>query len=324
MKRFLNYITEAKSTLPESFPVFERMITTSKHGKIERFYNAITDLRAVLDGTQPTNKTGLDLIKRNISAALDGVWDDHIYTGIVLTKYMWKTPPIPLPLPEAEASVIWKMNMSLIEAERMYRKYAHREKQVPEIWGVIIPLLREIVPIKAALDIAKTKLVVGRVRDPNAPVKQTNPNQIRGTCTWCDRNIALTADKKMTHHGYQRPGWGEQTRSCDGIMYKCGEVSDEGYRAKLKVYTQHLTHLKQQLAALPSKTMLEIRRWVRGGNNLVTINKSETPEYEWAQHMNNKKRNLESDIGVTEGEIATTKSVIKNWKPVALPKPRKP
>jgi hypothetical protein len=320
----LNYITEAKSTLPESFPVFERMITTSKHGKIERFYNAITDLRAVLDGTQPTNKTGLDLIKRNISAALDGVWDDHIYTGIVLTKYMWKTPPIPLPLPEAEASVIWKMNMSLIEAERMYRKYAHREKQVPEIWGVIIPLLREIVPIKAALDIAKTKLVVGRVRDPNAPVKQTNPNQIRGTCTWCDRNIALTADKKMTHHGYQRPGWGEQTRSCDGIMYKCGEVSDEGYRAKLKVYTQHLTHLKQQLAALPSKTMLEIRRWVRGGNNLVTINKSETPEYEWAQHMNNKKRNLESDIGVTEGEIATTKSVIKNWKPVALPKPRKP
>ena len=165
---------------------------------------------------------------------------------------------------------------------------------------------------------------MGRVRDPNAPVKQTNPNQIRGTCTWCDRNIALTADKKMTHHGYQRPGWGEQTRSCDGIMYKCGEVSDEGYRAKLKVYTQHLTHLKQQLAALPSKTSLEIRRWVRGGNNLVTINKSETPEYEWAQHMNNKKRNLESDIGVTESEITTTKSVIKNWKPVALPKPRKP
>ena len=324
MKRFLNYITEAKSTLPTSFPVFERMITTSKHGKIERFYNAITDLRAVLDGTQPTNKTGLDLIKRNIGAALDGVWDDHIYTGIVLTKYMWKTPPIALPLPEAEASVIWKMNMSLIEAERMYRKYAHREKQVPEIWGVIIPLLREVVPIKAALDVAKTKLVVGRVRDPNAPVKQTNPNQIRGTCTWCDRNIALTADKRMTHHGYQRPGWGEQTRSCDGIMYKCGEVSDEGYRAKLKTYTQHLTHLKQQLAALPSKTMLEIRRWVRGGNNLVTINKSETPEYEWAQHMNNKKRNLESDIGVTEGEIATTKRVIKNWKPVALPKPRKP
>ena len=297
MKRFLNYITEAKSTLPESFPVFERMITTSKHGKIERFYNAITDLRAVLDGTQPTNKTGLDLIKRNISAALDGVWDDHIYTGIVLTKYMWKTPPIALPLPEAEAEAIWKINMSVTEAERMYRKYAHREKQVPEIWGVIIPLLREIVPIKAALDVAKTKLVVGRVRDPNAPVKETNPNQIRGTCTWCDRNIALTADKRMTHHGYQRPGWGEQTRSCDGIMYKCGEVSDEGYRAKLKVYTQHLTHLKQQLAALPSKTSLEIRRWVRGGNNLVTINKSETPEYEWAQHMNNKKRNLESDIG---------------------------
>ena len=61
-----------------------------------------------------------------------------------------------------------------------------------------------------------------------------------------------------------------------------------------------------------------------GGNDLVTINKSETSEYEWGQHMNNKKRNLESDIGVTEGEIATTKSVIKNWKPVALPKPRKP
>jgi len=165
---------------------------------------------------------------------------------------------------------------------------------------------------------------VGRVRDPNAPVKETNPNQIRGTCTWCDRNIALTADKRMTHHGYQRPGWGEQTRSCDGIMYKCGEVSDEGYRAKLKVYAQHLTHLKQQLAALPSKTSLEIRRWVRGGNNLVTINKSETPEYEWTQHMDDKRRNLTSDIGVTESEITTTKSVIKNWKPVALPKPRKP
>ncbi len=324
MKTYDQLILEVTAILPTSFPVFEEMIKTSKFGKIERFYNAITDLRGVLDGTRPTNKAGLDVIKRNIGAALDGVWDDHIYKGIVLTKYMWKTPPIALPMPEAEAEAVWKINMSLIEAERMYRKYAHREKQVPGIWGVIIPLLREIVPIKAALDVAKTKLVVGRVRDPNAPVKEINPNQIRGTCTWCDRNIALTADKRMTHHGYQRPGWGEQTRSCDGILYRCGEVSDEGYRAKLKSYTQHLTHLKQQLSALPSKTSLEIRRWVRGGNNLVTINKSETPEYEWVQHMNNKKRNLESDIAVIEGEITNTKTVIKNWKPVALMIPKKP
>ena len=323
MKRFLNYLAEANALLPTSFPVFEGMIKTSKFGKIERFYTAITDLRGVLDGTRPTNKAGLDIIKRNIGAALEGVWDYHIYTGIVLTKYIWQKPPVPIPLPTTEADAIWQSNMSLIEAERMYRKYAHREKQVPEIWGVIVPLLREVVPIKLALDTAKTKLVVGRVRDPNAPVKETNPNQIRGTCTWCDRNIALTAEKKMTHHGYQRPGWGEQTRSCDGILYRCGEVSDEGYRAKLKSYTQHLKHLKEQLTALPSKTMLEIRRWVRGSYNLVTVNKAETPKYEWDQHMDSKRRNLESDIKLTQTEIGNTTLIIKNWKPVALAKPRK-
>lgn len=323
MKTYDQLILEVTAILPTSFPVFEGMIKSSKFGKIERFYDAITDLRAVLNGTQQTNKAGLDSIKRNIGAALDGVWDHHIYTGIVMTRYIWQKPPVTIPLPEPEANALWKMNLSLIEAERMYRKYAHREKQ-SQIWSEVIPLLREVVPIKLALDAAKTKLVVGRVRDPNAPVKEINPNQIRGTCTWCGRNIAVTADKKMTHHGYQRPGWGEQTRSCDGIMYKCGEVSDEGYRAKLRTYEKHLTLLKDSLSALPSKTMLEIRRWVRGGNNLVTIKKSETPEYEWGQHMDNKKRNLESDIKLTQTEITNTKTVIKNWKPVALMIPKKP
>ena len=322
MKRFLNYLAEANTLLPTSFPVFERMIKTSKFGKIERFYTAITELRGVLDGTRPTNKAGLETIRRNIGATLDSVWDHHIYTGIVMTQYIWQKPPVTIPLPLDEADAIWKINLSLIEAERMYRKYAHREKQ-SQIWGAIIPLLREVVPIKLAFDAAKTKLVVGRVRDPNAPVKEINPNQIRGTCTWCGRNIAVTAQKKMTHHGYQRPGWGEQTRSCDGILYRCGEVSDEGYRAKLKAYTQHLKHLKDQLSSLPSKTMIEVKRWLQGGLKLVAVKKSETPKYEWDQHMDREKRNLESDIKITQTEIGNTTLIIKNWKPVALAKPRK-
>ena len=322
MKRFLNYLAEANTLLPTSFPVFEGMIKTSKFGKIERFYTAITELRGVLDGTRPTNKAGLETIRRNIGATLDSVWDHHIYTGIVMTQYIWQKPPVTIPLPPAEADAIWKINLSLLEAERMYRKYAHREKQ-SQIWGAIIPLLREVVPIKLAFDTAKTKLVVGRVRDPNAPVKEINPNQIRGTCTWCGRNIAVTAQKKMTHHGYQRPGWGEQTRSCDGILYRCGEVSDEGYRAKLKAYTQHLKHLKDQLSSLPSKTMIEVKRWLQGGLKLVAVKKSETPKFEWDQHMDREKRNLESDIKLTQTEIGNTTLIIKNWKPVALPKPRK-
>lgn len=67
---------------------------------------------------------------------------------------------------------------------------------------------------------------------PATPTRPVNPNQIRATCSVCFRNVAVTRNGAgMALHGYTRPEYGYQTRSCMGVSFPPFELSNEGTRA---------------------------------------------------------------------------------------------
>ena len=85
----------------------------------------------------------------------------------------------------------------------------------------------EVLPLSKAVRDLKSKIVMGR--EPRAEPVPVNPNKIVKTCSCCQRAIAVVGDDEgMAHHGYERPGNGEQTSSCPGIRFQPLETSLEG------------------------------------------------------------------------------------------------
>lgn len=69
------------------------------------------------------------------------------------------------------------------------------------------------------------------------------------TCQICERKIKANTGV-IAHHGYTRPGWGSQTRSCEGARELPYEVSRDIIPVAIKNYTAYLNLNKDNLATL--------------------------------------------------------------------------
>ncbi len=65
-------------------------------------------------------------------------------------------------------------------------------------------------------------------KKPSVPAKPVSPDQVRGSCACCFRDIALDGREGMALHGYSRPWPGMQTGSCPGARVPCLEISVRG------------------------------------------------------------------------------------------------
>lgn len=77
------------------------------------------------------------------------------------------------------------------------------------------------------------------------------------TCQICARDIKANTGV-IAHHGYTRPGWGEQTGSCMGARHLPYEQSRDlipGAIANYKVWLQNNIDREQELLATPPPTM---------------------------------------------------------------------
>lgn len=88
--------------------------------------------------------------------------------------------------------------------------------------------------VKAATLIAKSKSRTRALAEARQAVAKT--------CQICGRPI-LAERGKIAHHGYQRPGMGLQTSSCDGAMHLPFEVSRDRLGAHLKGMKVQLINL---------------------------------------------------------------------------------
>jgi len=306
-------LNESFDISPEAFPITLSVIRTTKpymnntvEGSIDKFVNAVRMIRDLADGKVAMNKSMLDGFKSQVESWLNRAVDEYTHPKHLKPRGIGQAGD------ELEQSAYYKSLTHLVDVPRFLKAFEKHEKYSDFITRKIT-LAREFLPLAKAYEVAKTKIVSGRIPDPNAKPKEINPNRIDGTCSWCRRTIALTKDQRMAHHGYERPGWGQQTSSCGGTAYKCLEVSDEGLRAMLAMYTAQLAKTRKELADLPKMTQVVKKdRW---SGKPTTYTPSDP---HWRGLISEIEWNLKQEIRQLEQNIPILQNEITNWKPTEV------
>lgn len=198
---------------PDDFP------TLRAHARqASRFDEAVMGLAQALDAGV-IRKTQLDELKMPLGRALEKAWETEVGAAYFHAG-KWESQPAEVYELYADIDAT-----SLFRVPTGLRKIAKAALpgDVPQRMRAI---LEEAEPLATAIEDLKPMIIKGRA--PAAP-KPENPNKVTGTCSCCQRDIAVARDGAgMAHHGYQRPGHGEQTSSCFGINFPPLETSTEG------------------------------------------------------------------------------------------------
>lgn len=193
-------------------------------------------------------------------------------------------------------------------------------------------------------------------RHSDATPKPTSQNP-DGTCQACFRNDLKVPNGKMSHHGYQRPGWGYQTPSCIGAREQPYERSCEVTKRMLALTLDYQARVEAHLATLhgrPDSLTYQVQVYTRDGRTGYTpatltipldapagdlphgidcpahLKRNGEPTWAWketAHHpgyavaLASLVRGAEADLKATIDQAAFLKERIEAWKPVALVAP---
>lgn len=198
--------------LPVAFPVIRPT------ARPEKFDEAVRRLREAAEAGG-IRKADLDAIRGTLGRAAEEAWK-----RTVQEPYFWmgKWESQPQPIRDLYNDI---MISSLHDCLSARRKIDRAGLDGPVI-AAMDAVLAEAMPLAEAVRDLKGHVVKGRAPNPNPP--RDNPDKETGTCSCCFRGIAVVPSGHMAHHGYQRPGTGEQTPSCAGIRFRPLEVSVEG------------------------------------------------------------------------------------------------
>lgn len=99
----------------------------------------------------------------------------------------------------------------------------------------------------------------------------TDATTTKTTCQICARNIKANTGV-IAHHGYQRPGTGWQTSSCDGAKHLPYEQSRDLIPVVIKRYEQYRKNNEERekdLLANPPATITRFARYSYGTDQVV-------------------------------------------------------
>jgi hypothetical protein len=165
--------------------------------------------------------------------------------------------------------------------------------------------VNEYLPLAEAVDSLKANVVKGRAPS-TGPAKPVNPNKDVKTCPCCFRAIAVAGT--MVHHGYKRPGQGEQTRSCPGINFQPLELSPKGLVYMAEMHEATIAGLKEKLELAPQ--IQKFTKTIR--KQEVTITRDD-PQFE--STMAGHVWGIERDIRWNEQDLQKFQNCIATWKP---------
>lgn len=297
MKSFNDFIIEAL-TIPSDFKLTLDSLNLKDKNK---FDSAMVTLHNAVDQGS-IRKVELDTLKSVLNGACSATWEKH-YVDVYLNQTHEQRDASPMSKDEEDLYYKDKgfRNMPLIV--KKYAKLAHKSSLI----SMAVQIATEYALFKDIMDHLKTNTTAGRA--PSLNIKPINPNQVRGTCGWCLRNIAIEKTGLMSHHGFTRPGVGYQTQSCNGVSYKNLEVSLDGLQARIKATEQEKEKLEYRLKELPKLVTLNIRK--TGSKDIIAIGK-EDPN--WAKAHYTTKINLESEIRSITKELEDLKKVLQKWQ----------
>lgn len=295
MIKFKQYIAESL-VVPNHMPLADAAV----QGKTkERFIASLENLKmAVKEGT--IRKADLETIKSDLNRACEASWDKWF------NPMYWAKDNQNI---SKEEDDIYYKSKGFRDAPgiiKNYTKYAHQSKLI----AMAIQIATEFASFKDIMEHLKSTMTTGRI--PSTTVKYTNPNQIRGTCAWCLRDIAIDRSGLMAHHGYERPDTGWQTQSCPGIGYKNLEISLDGLKAHIKAIEQFQSRKEQELHSLPSITSLKIKvKSLRNGDSEETISKDDP---RWKVAYRNELSGLEYIIHQAKSDLVHYNKKLHEWK----------
>ena len=297
MKTFNEYITESFA-VPSHMPLAESAV----QGRVkERFIAALENLRmAVKENT--IRKADLETIKSDLNRACEATWEKW-YSK----PYFWGKINDPN-LTKEELDIYYK-SKGFRDAPgiiKNYTKFANQSKVI----AMAVQIATEFAPFKDIMDHLKANMSTGRA--PSTTVKYVNPNQIRGTCAWCLRDIAIDRSGLMAHHGYERPDTGWQTQSCPGIGFKNLEVSLDGLKEHIKAIEHFRDRKINELDYLPKVVSLTIRVRVRGGGTVEEVIGKEDPR--WREAQQNQSRALQGLISQAKIDLDHYNKKLHEWK----------
>ena len=298
MLQFKEYITES-SPVPTNLPLASGALTGRSK---EKFEAALINLQvAVKEGT--IRKADLETIKYALNDAYRLTWEQY-YVRDYLKQSREQRESSPHVKEESDLYYKDKSFKTAPSIVKNYTKFANQSK----IIAMAVQVAIEFAPFKDIMDQLKSNMTTGRA--PSTTVKYTNPNQVRGTCGWCLRDIAIDRSGLMSHHGFERPGVGYQTQSCSGVNFKNLEMSLDGLKSRIKNTQLHKTNIEAQLKELPRAISLNVRKSI--GSRVMTAIGKEDPL--WTKTYKNVESSLQSEIRFVSSDIDFLNKELRKWQ----------
>lgn len=138
-----------------------------------------------------------------------------------------------------------------------------------------------------------------------------------GKCPVCEGTYKLTADKRMVHHGYERPGWGHIVGDCFAVGYESYEVSclaTEKYLAQVRALLAARLETLGNLKSGRTKK-LSVTIWRGGKRDSEEIGPKDP---RWERTRENAISDLAREVEQIRKEITRLTGLIDAWAPQAL------
>jgi hypothetical protein len=190
-------------------------------------------------------KVHYDQARSHLGRALEKAWSCHFSERFTHGGKI-------LDLPDEVRDLYYSINLGgLHSVPATAKKLVKSDLDHPAVQAMR-EVIEQVMPLAKVNADLKPLVIKGRV--PAKP-KPVNPDQERGTCSCCQRDIALKG-QGMAHHGYQRPGDGYQTSSCEGVNFPNLEKSLDGLHFMITVVDGRLARAQDRLEKVGEVTKL--------------------------------------------------------------------
>lgn len=182
----------------------------------------------------------------------------------------------------------------------------------PETLAKWKEFMAAMLPVSQILNDLKSKVVKGK--KPLSPEKAAAKAAVLAkkkvrTCGCCFRPIAVLPNGLIADHGYTLPHPGAKGGSCPGRKFRPLEVSDDGLKHMVQLYTSWIEGDEEALRKAPSKT--EIMK--PGFSKKVEIVKKGSPE--WDLTYKRYVADLENTLRNDKEGLKSYSAKLAAWKP---------
>ena len=229
-------------------------------------------------------KAEFEVVKSYISSAVDAAWKKVIGDG-----YRWGGKQAQLS--EKEHDLAWRLGHPYPHLIPGYLKRAKAFKGESAMRDAMVALLEEMLPLSLALDSLKPLIGKRAPKVTKTSLERAERDAKAMTCQCCARKI-LAETGAIAHHGYERPGSGWQTASCQGAKELPLEVSREALGRMLTSFKAVLAASVSARAKTEAETTplsyrwldqtQKVNRWDKAIERFITVTR-ETFDAEYAQ-----------------------------------------